>query len=66
MRRLPKVSEVIHRCGYAYYFWNDDWNKRIGPYFSYEEAAQALEDYIDQWSPERYRASTHTWDDDAT
>lgn len=54
-RRIPPNDKIVHPDGKGYWwFWNEDWNKRIGPYDTEEEAHAALEVYIDQWDPKEY------------
>jgi hypothetical protein len=49
-RRIPPNSKIIHIDGNGHWwFWNEDWNARIGPYDTEEEAKAALDNLSSRW-----------------
>ena len=38
-------KRIIHKKRGRWYFWNETWRVRIGPYFSEREAREALVKY---------------------
>ena len=52
----PKVTidRIVHFWYSCYWFWNEDFDERIGPFDNESEAYQALELYIQQWDPVEY------------
>lgn len=40
-----KKRDPVHQHKGAWWFWNDTWTRRMGPYETKEELALALEDY---------------------
>ena len=41
-------SDPVHEHNGKWYFWDESWSNRIGPYESEEEAARKLEQYCEQ------------------
>lgn len=44
----PKRPKVIHEEGGKWYFWDETWADRCGPYESREQCQKALHDYCIQ------------------
>ena len=48
------IDRIVHFWYSCYWFWNEDFDERIGPFDNEAEAYQALELYVQQWDPAEY------------
>lgn len=47
MKEMSKedIIEIVHKDGDKWYFWNEIWSDRFGPFDSKEEAEYKLKEY---------------------